>query len=478
MRPIEVAGVALAEVDPGRLWGYAIDIPAAGKRSEAYALEFAGWVLGRASQAVSVEVVRGSEVLRSFPLREHRPDVALAHPEVAGAEWSGFRGIVNVSSDMDCNSGSPLDVQAVLEDRSRVALGVIQVKPLDRPTPTAEHEARRRSGAASWRALILLYHRVSELPLDSWELSVTPQNFAEHLQVLRQHGRILRLNELHAGLSGGDLPDRAVVVSFDDGYADNLHQAKPLLERFDIPATFFLTTGYLDQEREFWWDELERLLLLPVRLPAVLELRIGTTRQRWELGEAADHNPDTARPGPEWRAGEAAPPARYRLFRSLWELLRDASATERGDALDHLRVWAGAEPGPRASHRPLATDEVSTLQRDGMFEVGAHTVTHPSLAALPVDTQYLEMNGSKAGLERLLGKAVSDFAYPHGQRTNYSEQTIRLARSLGFQGACAGFNGLVRASTDPFELPRAQVKNWDGDTFAAWLSGQFHRESS
>ena len=68
-------------------------------------------------------------------------------------------------------------------------------------------------------------------------------------------------------VSGGDVPSAGVVVTFDDGYADNFHNAKPLLERYEIPATVFVTTGYLQDQREFWWDELERILLQPGTLP-------------------------------------------------------------------------------------------------------------------------------------------------------------------------------------------------------------------
>jgi peptidoglycan/xylan/chitin deacetylase (PgdA/CDA1 family) len=92
-------------------------------------------------------------------------------------------------------------------------------------------------------ALILMYHRVTELPNDPYLLAVTPKHFAQQLGVIRRYGVPMRLGQLVEALQDGKVPKRAVVVTFDDGYADNLYNAKPLLELYSIPATVFVTTG-------------------------------------------------------------------------------------------------------------------------------------------------------------------------------------------------------------------------------------------
>jgi len=81
------------------------------------------------------------------------------------------------------------------------------------------------------RALILMYHRVTELPNDPYLLAVTPKHFAEQMEAIRRYCIPMRLGELVDELQDGNIPNRAVVVTFDDGYADNLHQAKPLSVR-------------------------------------------------------------------------------------------------------------------------------------------------------------------------------------------------------------------------------------------------------
>ena len=112
---------------------------------------------------------------------------------------------------------------------------------------------RRLRHAVIPGGLILVYHRVVELPsVNQSPLSVTTEAFASHLEVLRKHAYPMKLSAFIHALRAGTLPPRAVVVTFDDGYANNLFQAKPLLERFDIPATVFVTSGLLGTHREFW----------------------------------------------------------------------------------------------------------------------------------------------------------------------------------------------------------------------------------
>ena len=110
-------------------------------------------------------------------------------------------------------------------------------------------------------ALILMYHRVAEAHADPFSLAVSRCHFAEHLEILQAHAHPMRMPGLLAALAAGTMPPRPVVLTFDDGYADNLHQALPLLERFGVPATVFVSTGFLDSPREMWWDELERIFL-------------------------------------------------------------------------------------------------------------------------------------------------------------------------------------------------------------------------
>ncbi|HEX7120009.1 MAG TPA: polysaccharide deacetylase family protein [Longimicrobiales bacterium] len=116
---------------------------------------------------------------------------------------------------------------------------------------------RRSRARRSPGAVILGYHSISAPDDDPHALCVAPARFEEHLEVLAAHARPVSLAGLARALRDGALPERAVAITFDDGYADCLHAALPRLERFDVPATAFVTTGFLGQE--FRWDAQARL---------------------------------------------------------------------------------------------------------------------------------------------------------------------------------------------------------------------------
>ena len=153
-----------------------------------------------------------------------------------------------------------------------------------RPIDALRGAVRRYRKQRAPGGVILMYHHVAQVDADPWCLSVTPENFAQQLNVLRQHTRLISLQQLASAIRTGELVDRSSVITFDDGYADNLHCAKPILERFDVPATVFIVSGRLGEDREFWWDELHQLLMHQELLPPRLDLTLEKDVYSWELG--------------------------------------------------------------------------------------------------------------------------------------------------------------------------------------------------
>ena len=341
---------------------------------------------------------------------------------------------------------------------------------------------RVKSIGRKWRnrlspgALILLYHRVAELDSDPQQLQVSPSNFAEHLRILKEIATPISLPELTRSLRAGKVPARSVVVTFDDGAADNLLAAKPILEREDFPATVFIATGYMKTGREYWWDEVERLVLQPGELPPLLTLAFDGKLHQWDLSEQTNYTPTDYNAHRSWNAVRGDEPTRrHQLYRSLIDVLYPLAPAERFQQLDYLKSWAGDVTVSRDSHRPLTAAEVKQLADGGLIEIGAHTVSHSMLSALPVSLQRDEIKQSKADLEEILGHPVRSFAYPFGTLSDYTRETVRLVKQLDFDCACSNFKEVVQPGADLFQLPRLIVRDWKAEEFAnrvaSWFRG-------
>jgi peptidoglycan/xylan/chitin deacetylase (PgdA/CDA1 family) len=226
----------------------------------------------------------------------------------------------------------------------------------------------RRTGGG----IILCYHGVARVSVDPWALFVTPEHFAEQMQVLRERFAPTSLTSLESGLRAGVVPERAVVTTFDDGYANNLHVAYPILHEKDVPATVFVVSDYVGAPREFWWDELEQILLRPGRLPDRLSLTLGAGARSWILRRAASYTADELA-SDRWAVASdvrVPPDSRMGFYHAVWEALFTVAELERRNALDQLAAWAGAAPERRESHRPLTVEELVMLDRSKLVDIG------------------------------------------------------------------------------------------------------------
>lgn len=337
---------------------------------------------------------------------------------------------------------------------------------------------RRLANRARPAALILLYHRVTTLDSDPQWLSVAPAVFAAQIEVLARNYTMLSLADLHRHLDAGTLPHRAVAVTFDDGYADNLQLAKPALEKHGAPASVFVTSAFVGAHEEFFWDELERLLLRPGRLPRQLNLappregaglaspmtcELGADEPwTWTLAdEDADYTPDRAAAHRGWNVlSPETPTQRHAAYRALCAALAEADPGARARWLETIRTRLGVDAGGRESHRTMTADELRRLASGGLIDIGAHTVTHARLSSLAEDAQRREITESKRTLEDFLGRPITAFSYPFGNHADYTADTVRLVREAGYEYACSNFGGAVRAGADPLQLNRVLVRDW------------------
>jgi peptidoglycan/xylan/chitin deacetylase (PgdA/CDA1 family) len=295
--------------------------------------------------------------------------------------------------------------------------------------------------------LILGYHRISDVAWDPFSLSVSSEHFAQHLEILRARARPLTLADLVRSLDGRPRPG-GIALTFDDGYADNLSRAKPLLTKHGVPATIFVTTAHGGSE--FWWDALSRLLSPGNKVPETIRLSVSKERCTWQV--PPDLNDVHAR---------------RRLLFSIYGRLQALPPPEIGIIIEELsRTVSTGSPGC-PPHRALTAEEVAEVAEDGLVDIGAHGKTHSFLAQLSLSDQESEIKQSKDFLERLLRRPILGFSYPNG---SVSVETMTLVRGAGFAFACASQTDVASSRSNRFRLPRFWIPNWDGQTFSRWLT--------
>jgi peptidoglycan/xylan/chitin deacetylase (PgdA/CDA1 family) len=297
--------------------------------------------------------------------------------------------------------------------------------------------------------VILIYHRVTDLPNDPEMIAVAPDNFHRQMEYLKQQFRVSRFED-----DWSDIKEPAVVITFDDGYADNFLEALPILEEVGLPATFFVSTGLIGADKSFWWHQLEALLLRDCEFPTRFQLEDECYGRSWDTSTFKQRNA---------------------LYASLSLLMRRIGSDRQMDWLEQVEHWAGHNRELDSGHRLMSPDELKKLAASPWATIGAHTVTHSALSALTEQQQRQEIFSSKQELESFTGKEITTFSYPFGRKCEYNRTSVRLCREAGFIRVASNFPGQVHKWTDPFQLPRHLVRNWDLETFAAEMQGFWTR---
>lgn len=220
-------------------------------------------------------------------------------------------------------------------------------------------------------APILLYHRISKVSADPTLLCVSPECFEGHLRFLKEYYNIVPLSVLSERLTTGTLEGNEAAVTFDDGYSDNLINALPLLEKYNVPSTIFITTGSLGKRASFEWD-------------------------------------------------------------------------------------MGYKEHDRAVF--LSEKEIILLASHPLIEIGAHTVTHPSLANISLGRQKEEIIESKVILERITGKNIKSFAYPFGSVYDIDHSSKKIVEQAGFDYAYSNTQTLAVVTKNRFCIPRINIR--------------------
>ncbi len=301
------------------------------------------------------------------------------------------------------------------------------------------------------RLTVLAYHRVVDPQEDSFvgfagNVSATPAAFERQMSWTLERFNPVSIEQVVAALGGASLPPRPLLVTFDDGYRDNLDNAHPVLRRLEIPATIFLATDHIGTGETFWWDLAAWRFAVSGRRTADLPL----------LGERTWSDP-------------------HRVTVAWIEAAKAVSDDEKLAALEALKeALGGGEPGDAFRSVLLDWGQVRSMADDGV-SFGAHTRTHPILTRIPAERARREVADSVDRVRDETGEAPSGFAYPNGLRGDFDDVAKDAVRSAGVPLAFTLLAGPARrreVRRDPLAIRRVYVHHGDGlDRFVAKVSG-------
>ncbi|MDO6436229.1 polysaccharide deacetylase family protein [Cyclobacterium sp. 1_MG-2023] len=313
--------------------------------------------------------------------------------------------------------------------------------------------------------LVLMYHRVINSSLDPWNLVVSPQNFEQHLEILKASKLVLPLSNIK-GINQKK-PNSTIFITFDDGYMDNFLYAKPILEAYDLPATFFISTKHLGTKKSFWWDELTYIILESPILPDKLVLNYRDSIFSFDLKNEIILTEKFRHLYENWNATLPPPGLRAQLYLDLWRLLSTLDYQEQQLIMKKLREWAGINSKQlEFNNISMEKPHLQSLSSNPLFQIGGHTNSHPLLPQLNEVEQEKEICENKQFLESAINSPIDSFAYPSGK---FDQNTLEILKSQGFETAFTTKPRLIKYKADPLLFGRFQVNNWSGKEFQQQL---------
>jgi peptidoglycan/xylan/chitin deacetylase (PgdA/CDA1 family) len=282
-------------------------------------------------------------------------------------------------------------------------------------------------------AAIVMYHSVMDDPAAAQTtlggIIHSTEVFRRQMEIVARHFRAVTLEDVLLFLQGEKpLPPRAVVITFDDGYADNYQAAKNILSPLGIPGVFYVTVDCIARQR-LPWPALLRYAFLTSKKSGWTE----PDRKTWPLASSEQ---------------------RYAAFERACEYCSKLSGAPQEEFVETVQQQLGTAT-PRLTERLMMTwDEARTLARDG-HTIGSHTMTHPNMAYIAEADVRTEMLNAKTRLECELEAPVVHFSYPcPALQPHWADRTVQVSREIGYKTAVTINGGPVRSHHDPLSLRR------------------------
>ncbi|NOT12409.1 MAG: polysaccharide deacetylase family protein [Methylococcaceae bacterium] len=282
------------------------------------------------------------------------------------------------------------------------------------------------------KLFILIYHQVMDQPdfMRPWEIDKAA--FSWQMALLAKYFNVLPLHDALENIANDSLPSRAICITFDDGYANNVTNALPILMVHKLPAIFFIASGYLDGGR--MWNDSVIEGIRTLTTPTLDLTAMGLTS--YDIGT------------PDKKADAAV-----EIIRQIKHLQPDV----RSKYADHIASLAKTMPDDLM----MSSEQLVQLHASGM-EIGGHTVTHPILATLTPDAVKQEVIDNKIALETLLNTSIRYFAYPNGKPDqDYLQDQVSIIKACGYDAALSTQAGVTQKYQDRWQLSR--FTPWDNN---------------
>lgn len=283
------------------------------------------------------------------------------------------------------------------------------------------------------KAIILTYHIIYKENANSTRPTcfISESEFSKHIKWLVKKYQVVPLSTIvDCILTKKNFPKKALGITFDDGYSNFFHVAYPILKKFNIPSTIYLSAGLIDTKKLFWFDMIEYLLLNTYQ--KTLNITIQDKVYCLDLSE------------------------KNKSIQELVNLLKKTTNRERKAVINHLTslLHKGREPISSGDYLPLSWREIKGFCNDSLIAIGSHTIEHIILTSLSTKEVYNEVYNSKLILENNISEIVEDFSYPNGKLSDFDEVSKDMLKKAGYRSAATTIEDFNTIFADVYELKR------------------------
>jgi peptidoglycan/xylan/chitin deacetylase (PgdA/CDA1 family) len=302
----------------------------------------------------------------------------------------------------------------------------------------------RKRTLQSNNLIILAYHRVIpeykvDYEFDDDLISATPEQFDWQVRYIKKNYNLISFEDL-AGYreSGTSLPQRSIIITFDDGFDDNYLYAYPILKKHNAKACFFISTDYIGSDDFFWFDW-ATYLCNQLKQDIILKVKNGKD----EIRICVDQE-------------------RKKMIRSFLSSLKEISNEDRKGAINQLESSVDIDNVNSKLSRAMSWEQVRSMHDSGLVEIGSHTKSHPILSQIKNDELYDELCGSKRAIQnRLSINSCHILSYPVGGVAAYNEVVLKAVKDAGYLYALTYIPGLnIFGETSDYLLKRLHVEKY------------------